>query len=198
MSKAIKVGIIGLLAVLTLTIIIFGNNKGSLDLVVAVNKWRLPDSFKNVQDKLAPFCHDLVGDKVIHHPNCKKSDMVKNDICGIQNEFAGRWDSSFLEASPKLAAKNVSSTLNSMGCKHIVVDFEGVTVDATILEKWLSEFLGELRPDFKLSIAAYAKNQEQVSNELANRQRYKFLCSEFDEIWLMTYDYSIPPWTGIG
>ncbi|MCO4755118.1 MAG: hypothetical protein KC478_11595, partial [Bacteriovoracaceae bacterium] len=69
---------------------------------------------------------------------------------------------------------------------------------ATILEKWLSEFLGELRLDFKLSIAAYAKNQEQVSNELANRQRYEFFCSEFDEIWLMTYDYSIPPWTGIG
>tara|TARA_Y100000780_G_scaffold232596_1_gene269136 strand:+ start:281768 stop:282604 length:837 start_codon:yes stop_codon:yes gene_type:complete len=189
--------IFGLLVVLIFLITIFGDQKEEIDIVVAANKWREDKGDMVSEHPIAPFCWDLNGSQLLEHPNCN-SRFNGSQFCGLQNEVNGAWNSSFVESDPGRSAANVKSALSKRGCKHIIVDFEAVKSSKGELEAWLVKFIAKLKPHFKVSFAAYAKDSKVVSNPPANKQSYEFICSHFDEIWIMSYDYSIPPWTAIG
>lgn len=195
--KAPKEVVFGLLVVLTSLIIIFGKFESELDIVVAVNKWRPQNEAINRDYPLAPFCWDLDGHQIVEHPNCKDR-FTQESYCGLQNEVNGAWSSSFLKSDPSIAAENVKRLLLKRECDTIIIDFEGLSTTQDTLESWLSIFTKELSGKFRVSYAAYAKNAKVVSNPPANIQNYNFVCKNFHEIWIMTYDYSIPPWTEVG
>jgi hypothetical protein len=142
------------------------------------------------------FCVDLWDDRVKLNKNCQFNGTVKN--CGIQNEGPHGWDNSFLIQDPREMGKKTIKMTQSLGCEGLVIDFEEVSVSNEDYLKWLREYVSVIEEHLYLSYAAYPKIKKISPHHAANIISYKNICSIFNEIWVMAYNYSIPPYTEIG
>ena len=168
-----------------------------LDLYISVNKYHF-------QKPIGPepriyFCFDLFKNQIRLNKNCDLNKVEPNH-CGIQNEGPKGWDSLFLKSDPKLLADKTKTMLLSHKCKTVVLDFEGISnnVDFNRYWKWKTIYTQSLKKYFPVSLAAYPKTERTSLNPAAYFHDYSKICNLYDEIWLMTYDYHIPPYTPPG
>lgn len=196
-SKASKVAVVGLVIVCLLILSIFGKNE-ELSLIVLVNKYQVQDPSQSTLEQKAYFCFDLVGNEVLLHPGCKK--LAKPlKLCGLQNESEGKWNSSFLNYDSKVVSRTIASSLKEFGCEQIIIDFEEVKTPNEDANLWIYQLSKYLKnSDVVVHFAAYAKTDSKGLHASAGQQSYEEICAHFDEIWIMSYDYSIPPYTSEG